>query len=91
MSETSGGRAGTEGSGNIPNQLAILVPSFDPASDKDIWSSKDPLLLEAWPQNKILELITTLILNTKGSAYQKLHLHQKDLLVVNDRKGAETA
>ena len=89
MSETSGGQAGTEGRGSIPNQLAILVPSFDPASDNvDIWSSKVSLLLEAWPQNKILELITRLILNTKGSAYQKLHLHQKDLLV-HDCKGVQ--
>eukprot|EP00435_Cladocopium_sp_Y103_P009090 s488_g2.t1 len=67
----------------------MLVPSFDPAVDNvDIWSSKVTLLLEAWPQNKIIELITRLILNTKGSAYQKLHLHQKDLLV-NDRKGVQ--
>ena len=89
MTESSGGQAGTDGGGTISNQLALLVPSFDPASDNvDIWSSKVHLLLEAWPQTKILELITRLILNTKGSAYQKLHLHQKDLLV-NDRKGVQ--
>ena len=89
MSESSGGPVGTDGQGAISNQLSMLVPSFDPASDNvDIWSSKVSLLLEAWPQTKILELITRLILNTKGSAYQKLHLHQKDLLV-NDRKGVQ--
>ena len=86
MAESFGGQTGTD---TISNQLALLVPSFDPASDNvDIWSSKVHLLLEAWPQTKILELITRLIRNTKGSAYQKLHLHQKDLLV-NDRKGVQ--
>ena len=88
--ESAGGQTSTsDGAGGVPNQLAMLVPSFDPATDNvDIWSSKVTLLLEAWPQNKIIELITRLILSTKGSAYQKLHLHQKDLLV-NDRKGVQ--
>ena len=88
--ESAGGQTSTsDGAGGVPNQLAMLVPSFDPATDNvDIWSSKVTLLLEAWPQNKIIEMITRLILSTKGSAYQKLHLHQKDLLV-NDRKGVQ--
>ena len=64
MAESSGGQTGTDGGGTISNQLALLVPSFDLASDNvDIWSSKVHLLLEAWPQTKILELITRLILN----------------------------
>ena len=75
--------------GGVSNQLAMLVPTFDPATDNvAIWSSKVHLVLEAWPETKIVEPATRLILNTKGSAYQKLRLHQKDLLV-NDRKGTE--
>ena len=89
MSGEEGAGAGGLGGGSVSNQLAMLVPTFDPAVDNvDIWSSKVNLLLEAWPETKIVELATRLILNTKGSAYQKLRLHQKDLLV-NDRKGIQ--
>lgn len=58
----------------------MLVPTFDPAIDNvDIWSNKVTLLLE---------LTTRLILNTKGAAYQKLRLNQKEI-VVNDRNGIQ--
>ena len=88
MSEESSGSSGF-GGGGVSNQLAMLVPTFDPASDNvDIWSSKVHLLLEAWSETKIVELATRLILNTKGSAYQKLRVNQKDLLI-NDRKGIQ--
>eukprot|EP00435_Cladocopium_sp_Y103_P044369 s247_g12.t1 len=77
MSESS-----ASDSGQVPSQLALLVPSFDPATDNvEIWSSKVELLVHAWPQNKIVELVTRLILGCKGTAYQKLQLHQKELLV----------
>ena len=77
------------GSGGVSNHIAMLVPTFDPAVDNvDIWSSKVSLLLEAWPANKIAELATRLILNTKGTAYQKLRSNQKECLV-NDRKGIQ--
>ena len=77
---------GSSQGGGVSNQLALLVPSFDPAVDNvDIWSSKVSLLVEAWPETKMTELATRLILNTKGSAFQKLHLQQKDILV-NDKK-----
>lgn len=74
--------SGSEGSGGtISNQLSALVPTFDPATDNvEIWSSKIELLVEAWPQTKLKELATRLILNCSGSAYQKLKLHQKDCL-----------
>ena len=49
-SETSGE------SGHVPNQLAVLVPTFDPAQDNV------ELLLLTWPQSKILELATRLVL-----------------------------
>lgn len=67
--------------------MATLVPSFDPATDDvTIWSSKVEMLLEAWPANKILELATRLVLNTKGTAYQKLQLARSEILI-NDKKG----
>ena len=73
--------------GQVPNQLAILVPTFDPATDNvEIWASKVELLLATWPQQKITELATRLILGCRGTAYQKLQLNQKEILV-NDAKG----
>ena len=45
MSEPS-----TETSGTVPNQLAILVPSFDPSKDDlQVYTQKVELLLTAWP------------------------------------------
>ena len=67
--------------GQVPNQLAILVPTFDPAVDQvDIWASKVELLLATWPAGKVTELATRLILGCKGTAYQKLQLCQKESL-----------
>lgn len=76
MTEHSGG------SGSIPNHLAVLAPTFDPATDDVLeWSNKVSLLIQAWPSDKYRELSTRLILNSKGSAFQKLNLHQKEILV----------
>lgn len=86
---SSGSDDGT-GSGSNPvvtNQLASLVPSFDPAvDDVTIWSNKVELLLEAWPPTKLVELATRLILNTKGTAFQKLQLMKSEILI-NEKKG----
>ena len=80
--------AGTDGS-TVPTQLAILVPTFDPAIDNvEIWASKVELLAATWPATKLTELSTRLILGCKGTAYQKLQLHQKELLV-NDPKSIQ--
>lgn len=68
--------------GVITHQLVSLVPTFDPSEDNvKIWSSKVSLLLNAWPSDKYQELATRLILNTKGSAFQKLQIQQKDLVI----------
>ena len=73
--------------GQVPNQLAILVPTFDPSVDNvEIWASKVELLLATWPPQRISELATRLILGCKGTAYQKLQLHRAELLV-NEPKG----
>ena len=80
MSESS------EGTTNVPNQLAILVPSYDPSKDDlQVYSQKVMLLLEAWPTGKYTELATRLILNSSGSAFKKLQLHQTEV-TQNDRK-----
>ena len=86
MSETAGGR---DFSGNVPKELASLVPGFDPATDNvEIWTSKVELLLSTWPTDKINELATRLILGCKGTAYQKLQLLRSEVLT-GEAKGIQ--
>lgn len=87
MPETSGGgtagstASGTSDSSFVPSSLTSLIPTFDPATDQvEVWAQKVELLSKVWPSDKISELTTRLILNTKGSAFQKLQIRQKDLL-----------
>ena len=88
MSGPGGGEASAEG-GSVPNQLAILVPSFVPAVDNvEIWTNKVELLMTAWPTNKIQELATRLVLGCKGTAFQKLQLHRSEV-IINDPKGIQ--
>eukprot|EP00435_Cladocopium_sp_Y103_P073250 s61_g43.t1 len=79
------------GQKDLQSQLAQLVPTYDPGVDSvsvETWSQKIELLLRAWPENKLSELATRIVLNTKGSAFQKLQLHQSELFT-GDRKGIE--
>ena len=77
MSEASGGG---ETQVNISNQLASLVPNFDPSKDDlQMYQQKVEMVLSVWPEAKISELVTRLILNTTGSAFAKLQLHHKEL------------
>ena len=65
----------------VPNQLAMLVPSFDPATDSvETWTQKIEMLLVAWPRQKLDELATRLVLNCRGTAFQKLQLHRSEVL-----------
>eukprot|EP00434_Breviolum_minutum_P005586 symbB.v1.2.004926.t1/scaffold281.1/size241006/7 len=65
----------------VPSNLTQLVPTFDPsADDVETWAKKVELLAKVWPKEKIAELVTRLILNTKGSAFQKLQIKQDELL-----------
>ena len=87
MPETGGGStAGTTSSSTsdqsfVPTSLTSLIPTFDPATDSvEVWAQKVELLSKVWPADKISELTTRLILNSKGSAFQKLQIRQKDLL-----------
>lgn len=72
---------------HVPNQLAMLVPTFEPGvDDVNIWTGKVELLLSTWPKTKIAELGTRLILGCRGSIFLKLQLY-RDEICVNDPKG----
>ena len=46
---------------SVQTQLAQLVPSYDPGVDSvETWSQKIQLLLQAWPENRLVELGNTL-------------------------------
>jgi hypothetical protein len=80
---------GAETASMVPNQIAALVPTFDPAKDDlQVYSQKVMLLLDAWPAAKYTELTTRLILNCSGSAFMKLQLHQSELME-NERKSVK--
>ena len=80
---------GAETASMVPNQIAALVPTFDPAKDDlQVYSQKVMLLLDAWPAGKHTELTTRLILNCSGSAFMKLQLHQSELME-NERKSVK--
>lgn len=50
----------------VQSQLAQLVPTYDPGVDSvETWSQKIKLLVCAWPENKLKELATRIVLNTK--------------------------
>ena len=77
----STGSGETGGGLGVSNQLASLVPTFDPATDDlQIYQQKVELVTAAWPRGKITELVTRLILGCKGTAFQKLQLHHTELL-----------
>lgn len=93
MPAGSDGSLGTEASetsgGTISSQLAYLVPSFDPSKDDlQLYQQKVQLVFSVWPSTKVNELITRLILNTSGTAFAKLQLHQTELCI-NDEKGVK--
>ena len=59
----------------VPNQLAVLVPTFDPSKDDlQEYTKKVKLLMKMWPDGKWTELATRLILGCSGTAFQKLQL-----------------
>ena len=82
---TEGAESGSS-SGLVPNQLAILVPTFNPSVDSvETWTQKVELLLAAWPDSKFQELATRLVLGCQGTAFQKLQLHRDEILK-NDKR-----
>lgn len=94
MPETSGGTpsagsVASEATGLVPTQLAVLVPTFDPAKDDlTAYTKKVQLLTGMWPDGKWTELATRLILGCQGSAFLKLQLHQQEV-TKNERKSVQ--
>ena len=87
MSQASGDAG--DGQSTSSNNMATLVPSFDPSKDDlEQYSQKVELLGEIWPASNMNELITRLMLNTTGTAFQKLQLNREKLLT-NDKAGVQ--
>ena len=86
---TQNGAESSEGNAATSNQMATLVPSFDPSKDDlEQYTQEVELLSEIWPSNKMNKLITRLILNTSGSAFQKLQLNRSKLMT-GDKTGTQ--
>ena len=89
MSEETAAAASTDGNTATSNHMATLVPTFDPAKDDlEQYAQEVELLSEIWPGGKLNELITRLIFNTNGTAFQKLQLNKAQLMT-NDKKGVQ--
>ena len=89
MTSTSDGGGSGDVSSFVPNHLASLVPSFDPAKDDLVaYTQKVQLLVGMWPDQKWTELATRLILNCSGSAFLKLQLQQAEL-TKNEKKSIQ--
>lgn len=81
-----GSTVSSENPGLVPNQLAVLVPTFDPAKDDVmVYSHKIPITDPgmAWRM-----LATRLILGCSGSAFMKLQIHQAEV-TKNEKKSIE--
>ena len=84
MSSTAG--TSSAESVGVSNQLASLVPNFDPATDDVLmYQKRVELVLAAWPKTRLTELVTRLILGCKGSAFERLQIHQDELLVGEEK------
>ena len=81
MAEAAGATPTSDASNTVTTQLAMLVPSFDPASDSvETWTQKVEMLMVAWPKTKLDELATRLVLGCKGTAFQKLQLVRNEVI-----------
>ena len=81
MPETAGSTTLGAGTSTSNSQLASLIPTFDPFVDNvEQRSQKIELLTQVWPEGRLGELATRIILNCKGSAFAKLQLKQEELL-----------
>ena len=61
----------------------ISWPCWYPALTRlliETWTQKIEMLLVAWPRQKLDELATRLVLNCRGTAFQKLQLHRTEVL-----------
>ena len=86
MAGSEGTTMATSATSLVPNQLASLVPTYDPSKDDlEIYTQKVELLTTTWPSDKFGELATRLILGCSGTAFLKLQQH-RDTVTVNDKK-----
>ena len=70
MPETAGSTTVDVGNASN-NQLASLIPVFDPATDSvEQWTQKIELLTQVWPAGRLGELATRIILNCKGGTVE---------------------
>jgi len=75
--------------GLVPNQIASLVPTFDPSKDDLLtYTRKVELLVGMWPDGRWTELASRLILGCSGSAFLKLQIHQTEI-TKNDKKSIQ--
>jgi len=82
-------REATTTTTSVPTQLTSLVPAFDPAKDDlEQYVQKVEMLCDIWPEEKLNELATRLILNAAGAAFQKLQL-QKSEILTNSKQGIQ--
>ncbi len=89
MAGSEGTPATSAASSLVPNQLAALVPTYDPSKDDlEIYTQKIELLTTTWPPDKFGELATRLILGCQGTAFLKLQ-QQKDQVTLNDKKSIQ--
>ena len=89
MPEASDGGDPSTAATLVPNQLASLVPTFDPAKDEILeYTKKVQLLMNMWPEGKWTELATRLILGCSGTAFQKLQLHSSEV-TSNEKKSIQ--
>ena len=81
--------AGAEATGLVPNQIASLVPTFDPSKDDLLtYTRKVELLVGMWPEGRWTELASRLILGCGGSAFLKLQIHQSEI-TKNEKKSIQ--
>ena len=68
--------AGAEAVGLVPNQIASLVPTFDPSKDDLLtYTRKVELLVGMWPDGRWTELASRLIL---GSLFEASNSPDRD-------------
>ena len=80
---------GAETMGLVPNQIASLVPTFDPSTDDLLtYTRKVELLVGMWPEGRWTELASRLILGCGGSAFLKLQIHQSEI-TKNEKKSIQ--
>ena len=87
---TSDGATAASGEGqrdSVQTQLAQLVPTYDPGVDSvETWSQKIRLLLQAWPEGKLVELATRIVYSYNYATLHYTTLHYITLRSLHHHK-----